>query len=359
VRILMLSQFYPPVIGGEERHVATLAQALTARGHTVSVATIGSPDSFGTRTEAGVRVHRLRTTAQRLPMIYSDGGRPHASPTPDPELVVGLASVVRAEKPDVIHAHNWIVNSLLPLRPWTKARMVLTLHDYSHVCAVKRLMREGVPCSGPGLLKCVSCAAEHHGPVAGTVTALSTAPAARLKERALDAVIAVSSAVAKGNGLAAPKTRVPVRVIPNFIPDALWEKSGEPLVGEPLDDRLPAEPFLLFVGDLSRDKGVHVLLEAYARLDRRPPLVMMGRRCKDTPETLPDGVRILAGCPHPVVMDAFRRCLAAVAPSVWPEPFGLVVLEAMTAGSPLVAASTGGIKDNRGRPGERPDGAPR
>jgi glycosyltransferase involved in cell wall biosynthesis len=125
----------------------------------------------------------------------------------------------------------------------------------------------------------------------------------------------------------------------------LWEKSGEPLVGQPLDDRLPAEPFLLFVGDLSRDKGVHVLLEAYARLDRRPPLVMMGRRCKDTPETLPDGVRILAGCPHPVVMDAFRRCLAAVAPSVWPEPFGLVVLEAMTAGSPLVAASTGGIKD--------------
>jgi glycosyltransferase involved in cell wall biosynthesis len=341
----MLSQFYPPVIGGEERHVATLAQALTARGHTVSVATIGSPDSFGTRTEDGVRVHRLRTTAQRLPMIYSDGGRPHASPTPDPELVAGLGGIVRAEKPDVVHAHNWIVNSLLPLRPWTKARMVLTLHDYSHVCAVKRLMREGVPCSGPGLLKCVSCAAEHYGPMAGTVTALSTAPAARLKERALDAVIAVSSAVAKGNGLAPPKTRVPVRVIPNFIPDALWEKSGEPLVGEPLDDRLPAEPFLLFVGDLSRDKGVHVLLDAYARLGRRSPLVMMGRRCKDTPERLPEGVRVLAGCPHPVVMDAFRRCLAAVAPSVWPEPFGLVVLEAMTAGSPLVAASTGGIKD--------------
>ena len=221
MRILMLSQFYPPVIGGEERHVATLAQALTARGHTVSVATIGSPDSFGTRTEDGVRVHRLRTTAQRLPMIYSDGGRPHASPTPDPELVAGLGGVVRAEKPDVIHAHNWIVNSLLPLRPWTKARMVLTLHDYSHVCAVKRLMREGVPCSGPGLLKCVSCAAQHYGPAAGTVTALSTAPAARLKERALDAVIAVSSAVAKGNGLSSPKTRVTVRVIPNFIPDSL------------------------------------------------------------------------------------------------------------------------------------------
>ena len=71
----------------------------------------------------------------------------------------------------------------------------------------------------------------------------------------------------------------------------------------------------------------------------------MGRRCRDTPATMPEGVRVLDGCPHRGVMDAFRRCLAAVAPSVWPEPFGLVVLEAMTAGSPLVAASTGGIMD--------------
>jgi glycosyltransferase involved in cell wall biosynthesis len=288
-------------------------------------------------------------------MLYSDEGRPHAAPTPDPELVVGLRGVVRAEEPDVIHAHNWIVNSLLPLRPWTRARMVLTLHDYSHVCAVKRLMRDGIPCSGPGLLKCVRCAAQHYGPVAGTVTALSTAPASRLKERALDAVIAVSSAVAKGNGLlhspsaegreGVPGTRVPVRVIPNFIPDSLWQEAGAPPDGRPLDERLPADPFLLFVGDLSRDKGIQVLLDAYARLAGRPPLVLMGRRCKDTPPTLPAGVTVLEGCPHPVVMDAFRRCLAAVAPSVWPEPFGLVVLEAMTAGSALVAASTGGIKD--------------
>jgi glycosyltransferase involved in cell wall biosynthesis len=350
----MLSQFYPPVIGGEERHVATLSQALAARGHTVSVATIGSPDSFGVRTEDGIRVHRLPTSTQRLPRLYSDGGRPHAPPIPDPELVRALRGVIQRETPDVVHAHNWIVNSLLPLRPWTKARMVLTLHDYSHVCAVKRLMRDGVPCSGPGLLKCVRCAAQHYGPVAGTVTALSTAPAARLKERALDAVIAVSSAVAKGNGLALsgeegregiPRTRVPVRIIPNFIPDSLWEEAGRPPDGPPLDGRLPAEPFLLFVGDLSRDKGVHVLLEAYARLSRRPPLVLMGRRCKDTPSELPDGVKVLDGCPHPVVMDAFRRCLAAVAPSVWPEPFGLVVLEAMTAGSALVAAASGGMKD--------------
>jgi glycosyltransferase involved in cell wall biosynthesis len=338
----MLSQFYPPVIGGEERHVATLSQSLAARGHQVSVATIGTPGSLGTTIEDGIRVHRLRTTAQRLPKLHSDSARPHASPLPDPELVGALRDVIRTERPDVIHAHNWIVNSLLPLRPWTKAGVVLTLHDYSHACAVKRLMRQGVPCAGPGLAKCVRCAAQHYGATTGTVTALATRPAARLKERALDAVIAVSSAVVEGNRLG---SRVPTRVIPNLVPDALWEAAGEPLTGAPLDDRLPAKPFLLFVGDLSRDKGVHVLLEAYSRLVRRPPLVLMGRRTRDTPATLPEGVRVIDGCPHPVVMDAFRRCLAAVAPSVWPEPFGLVVLEAMTAGSPLVAAAAGGIKD--------------
>src|SRR5205085_1325752 len=67
VRVLMLSQFYPPVIGGEERHVEALSQALAARGHCVSVATIAVSGAAGAETLGGVRVHRVRTTAQRLP----------------------------------------------------------------------------------------------------------------------------------------------------------------------------------------------------------------------------------------------------------------------------------------------------
>jgi glycosyltransferase involved in cell wall biosynthesis len=40
MRILMLAQFYPPTIGGEERHVRNLSMALARRGHDVTVATL-------------------------------------------------------------------------------------------------------------------------------------------------------------------------------------------------------------------------------------------------------------------------------------------------------------------------------
>jgi glycosyltransferase involved in cell wall biosynthesis len=147
--------------------------------------------------------------------------------------------------------------------------------------------------------------------------------------------------VAEGNRLVAAK--VPFEVIPNFIPDQLWEGTAEASDGG--RDQLPSRPFLLFVGDLTREKGLHALLEAYTRLPQRPPLVLMGRRCADTPAALPEGARILADCPHELVMQAFRRCLVAVAPSVWPDPCPTVVLEAMAAGCPLVTTPVGGIRD--------------
>jgi glycosyltransferase involved in cell wall biosynthesis len=338
----MLSQFYPPVIGGEERHVQALSEALVARGHQVSVATIGLDGRSGTGIEGPLRIHRVRTTTQRLPMVFSDTARPYAPPAPDPELVAALRRVMRTERPDVIHAHNWIVNSALPLRIGGSAPLVLTLHDYSHACATKRLMFQGSPCSGPAFVKCLGCAGRHYGRALGSVATLATLPLRGVKDRVLDAVIAVSTAVAEGNRLAG--STVPYQVIPNFIADALWDEAGVPASAMP-HPALPAEPFLLFVGDLSRDKGLPVLLEAYGHLRRRPPLVLMGRRCEDTPRALPEGVVLLTNCPHELVMEGFRRCQLAVAPSIWPDPCPTVVLEAMAAGCPLVTTSIGGITD--------------
>ncbi|TIU02624.1 MAG: glycosyltransferase family 4 protein, partial [Mesorhizobium sp.] len=66
MRILLLSQFYPPVIGGEERHIRNLGAALAQRGHHVSVGTLMHPGSPETELDGAVRVHRLRGTLQRL-----------------------------------------------------------------------------------------------------------------------------------------------------------------------------------------------------------------------------------------------------------------------------------------------------
>ena len=198
MKILQLAQFLPPVAGGEERHVWNLARALAARSHEVTLfgfATDGAP--AGTSVIDGVRVVRVRSAASRLPALYSDLSRPHALPLPDPEVSRAIAREFAVGRYDIAHAHNWIVNSAL--RPAAKAAvpLVMTLHDYSHVCATKRLMEHGRnQCPGPGLRRCLSCASGHYGPLNGTVTVAANAAAAYRRARRLSEVAAVSSAVA-------------------------------------------------------------------------------------------------------------------------------------------------------------------
>jgi glycosyltransferase involved in cell wall biosynthesis len=350
MRILLLAQFFPPDIGGEERHVFNLANTLADRGHEVAVATqriAGAPDSDV--LPSGARVHRFATMAMRLPGVYSSS-RPHHPPVPDPLGVRELARIVRQERPDVVHAHNWIVNTALPLRRSgagaPRFGLVLTLHDYSHVCATKRMMRKGSACPGPGITRCLPCAVNHYGLVVGPVTTAATAAMHAWKSRAIDHVVCVSRAVADRNRIPAGPA---ASVIPNFVLDSVILRPLDDAARRAPGDTWPGTPdkgFLLFVGDLSEEKGIATLLRAYEALGRdRPPLMLVGRRTPDTPARLPDGAEVHLEWPHERVLDAFRRCTAAVLPSVWPDPCPTSVLEAMSSGRPVITARSGGMVD--------------
>jgi len=166
------------------------------------------------------------------------------------------------------------------------------------------------------------------------------------KNRAIDHVVCVSNAVAIGNRISrGPNTSV----IPNFVLDEfVLGRAGGAAEGrtEDIPPGLPKENFLLFVGELSRDKGLPTLLRAYESLDRkRPPLLLVGRRTPDTPTHFPDGTVVCAGRPHDYVMAAFRRCFFAVLPSICLDACPTTVLEAMASGRPVIATTTGGIVD--------------
>jgi glycosyltransferase involved in cell wall biosynthesis len=338
MRILMLSQFYPPVIGGEERHVRNLGGGLARRGHEVNVATQSHPGQPEFEIDEGVGVHRLSGTVQRYAGLFSETERRHAPPFPDPEFMMDLRRLIVKTKPEVVHAHNWIVHSFAPLKRWSGAPLALTLHDYGSACATKTLLRRDAPCDGPRLLKCLECAGAHYGALKGGATAIANWFMDALSP--VDKLIAVSGAVADGNGLPARST--PYEVVPNFIPDEFGGRASQP---DPALEQLPEQGFLLFVGDLRRQKGLHVLLEAYRRLTTPPPLVLIGRPCPDTPTELPDGARILTNWSHGAVMQAWERSLIGLAPSLWREPCATVVLEAMACGKPVIATDIGGMPD--------------
>ena len=75
------------------------------------------------------------------------------------------------------------------------------------------------------------------------------------------------------------------------------------------------------------------------------PLALWAFLSKDTPTSLPDGVKIVHNVPHKEVLSAWPHCTVALVPSTWPEPFGTAATEAMAAGRPVVATAVGGLKD--------------
>ncbi len=343
MRILMLAQFYPPIIGGEERVVRDFSAALAARGHEVAVATLRQEGMAAFEQDGAVRVYRLGSSMGRIPWLHSSGGRRHAPPFPDPETALALRALIERERPEIVHAHNWLIHSFLPLKAWSGAKLVLTLHDYSLACATKKLIYQGALCSGPGPRKCLACAAEHYGAAKGAITTLANWSMGLAERAAVDMFLPESEAVAIGNGLVGG--RAPYRVIPVCIPDA---EPSDPVAAAPYVAQLPAEPFLLFVGAFGSYKGVDVLIEAYRRLRAAPPLVIIGYHTAEHPVAttdLPPGITVLKDWPHHAVLEAWRRSLLGLVPSVWAEPFGLVALEAMAAGKPLIASRIGGLQD--------------
>ncbi|GAC1361936.1 MAG: hypothetical protein NVS2B12_04490 [Ktedonobacteraceae bacterium] len=340
MRILMLAQFYLPTVGGEERHVHDLSVALAERGHDVSLATLWHEGLPEFEIDHGVRIHRLRGSMQRIGMLFSEQERQHAPPFPDPEVLLALRRVVKAERPEIVHAHNWLVHSFLPLKKWSKAKLVVTLHDTSLVCAQKRYMYRESVCSGPGFKKCLECSSQHYGSIKGPITALSNQVGRQVEYKIVDKFLPVSQAMADVAQL--ERYKAPYTVIPNFVPDTI---SAVPDEKNELLNQLPQGDYLLFVGDVRRDKGVEVLLQAYAEMQTDVPLVLIGRPIHDFSTPIPPNVQIFQSWPHAAIMAAWQRCTVALTPSIWLEAFGIVAIEAMAMGRPVVSSRIGGLSD--------------
>jgi glycosyltransferase involved in cell wall biosynthesis len=340
MRILQVTDCYPPpLIGGRDLHVSMLAHELLRRGHDVEVATLAGPTRDRIESDDGIPVHRIGGWSRALSRFYVDPEQPFHPTVPDPGLVRKLSNLIRERQPQVVHVHSWMLYSLLPFLPSRDTRLVVTMHEYGFVCAKNSFVHKGQVCGGPRLAKCISCAGAQYGAVRSTALTTGLAITRRLHRR-VDRYIAISDSVAQACQLLTVDSRAEMDIIPPFISDEYFRPvySGRPEFLESIGE------YIMFAGALGPHKGLDVLLEAYREIASTVRLVLLGLRRHDTPQRFPDGVVFAEDVSHADVMRAWNNCLLAVVPSRWPEPWGMVAVEAMSAGRPVVASAVGGLK---------------
>jgi glycosyltransferase involved in cell wall biosynthesis len=170
---------------------------------------------------------------------------------------------------------------------------------------------------------------------------LSFVSTLRAQQRAtmfFDAFV-VGSRYMAGHVVAHGFDRARVHVIPPF---------AEPPPNAPT---MPREPdLLLFVGQLIRGKGLDVLLRALTKVRTPVRLVVVGTGRQGSVYqrlteklALTDRVKFVGRMPPEQLAELYPRATAVVFPSRSPETFGLVGIEAMSHGTPVIASAVGGI----------------
>ena len=255
--------------------------------------------------------------------------------------VQGLTERVR---PDVAHVHNtWYAQS--PAVLWALRRSgvptVMTLHNYRLVCANGQLFRDGAPCED-----CVGASPWHgvqHGCYRDSMV-LSVAAAGtialhdrlRTWSRTVDRFVVLSEFAAERlvrGGL--PPDRIELK--PNFVADP-----------GPRAVPAAASATVLYVGRLSPEKGVELLMEAWRELGDGPlELVVVGdgplrERLARRPAAR---LRLVGQLPAAEVRRQMLAARALVLPSVWYEGQPVAVLEALAAGLPVLGSGIGGVPE--------------
>jgi glycosyltransferase involved in cell wall biosynthesis len=352
-RILLATDFYPPFLGGAELQTQLLAQELTHRGHAVTVATVWHHGLAKSEDNAGVSIRRIRGLSMELPWAFSDPGRRrYHPPFPDPIITYELRRLIHRFRPNVVHASGWIAYSARLASATTGVPLALSAWDYGYACPIRTLSLNGRVCSGPTPEKCLRHVADGFG-TAKTAAAVGGVLGLR---RWLVAGVAGVHVPSRFAGEMAQRDLLPVEKwdLITLIPAMIRPPDGDASLvagSRELLGRLPAEPFMLFVGALQQHKGIGPLLSAYERLSSPPPLVMVGTSWPDTPGEWPSRVTVLTDVPNSIVREIWRRSMFGILPSLVPETFGAVVTEAMQCGRPMIATSIGGPLDTV-QPGE-------
>lgn len=253
---------------------------------------------------------------------------------------------IREFKPHVAHFHNTFPQMSPSVYQACKDEgvpVVQTLHNYRLVCPGALLSREGRPCE-----LCLDGSLVHalryrcyRDSLPATGTLVSMLSLNRVKgsyEKNVDRYIALTrfakSRMIKG-GL--PEPRISIK--PNFLVDQ----------SRRFDARAEDRSYVVFVGRLDRSKGVHTLLEAWKLLPDVPLKIIGDGPDRKQLEALVKKenlqVEFTGFLDKQDILDFVSKAVFQCVPSEWYEGFPMVMLEAFSMGTPILASSIGSVDE--------------
>jgi glycosyltransferase involved in cell wall biosynthesis len=255
-------------------------------------------------------------------------------------LRVDLDGVVAEFAPDVVHVHN-LMNPVVLEWAAARKRAVLTVQDHRYFCPTRgKWTLAGEACRRP--LSRDVCAAcfedeDYFGDVLG-LTERRLAAAKRLP-------VTVLSRYMREELVAAGVPAESVHVVPPFV-------HGLDLAADP-----DGPPCVLFVGRLAESKGARDAVKAWRRSGLELPLVVAGTgplRTELELEAARSGgppLEVVGWVGRRRLSALYQRAAAVVFPSRWQEPFGIVGIEALSFGVPVVAWESGAVDEWHPGPG--------
>lgn len=321
----MLSWEYPPrVVGGLGRHVNALARTLAAQGHDVHVVTRDHPDAPAEEVLEGVHVIRVTEAppvipfGDLVPWVLAFNNRVQAAAT----------KVLLEHDVDVVHAHDWLVAyAAAGLKSAFDLPVVATIHATEY--------------------------GRHQGHLPGPMNKLIHQVEWWLTYEARR-VIACSEYMRKQVGDIFQLPHAKTDVVPNAVATRDFAIPDDEVAAFRADTTPDGERMVLFAGRLEYEKGVQTVLHALERVRAAVgPVVFyvagVGtysdelRRMVDE-LGLADHVRFTGFLEDHELRLHYAAADVAVAPSIY-EPFGLVAVEAMACGTPVVVGDTGGLRE--------------
>ena len=299
VKILLVCPYDWEAPGGVQVHVRQLSAELRIRGHRTTILAPGSRPS----EDAGVRIVgrpvRVPYRGTVAPISFSPGAWRR------------IRSAMRSFDPDLIHAHE-------PLTPSTSMLAVLAAE--------------------------APVVATFHASLDRSRLMELAGPALRQVSGRIDAAVAVSDAAAS---FVRRVVRVPLEIVPNGVDVQGFAHPGRPVEG------LPAGPKILWANRLDPQKGFEIMLRAFERVASEVVgahlLVAGDGRDRALLRSLPGDLRSrilrLGTVPHEALPRYHAAADVFVSPATGQESFGIVLVEAMAAGVPVVASDIAGYRE--------------